>query len=128
MRGTCLLLLLVIPALAADYKPPKTSWGDPDLQGTWTSDDTRGVPMERPANFGERRYLTGQERLYNPGNNASPARAQAEALAEGKTVTNAGNGRGVDIAPAPSHWVEAARRASRATSQVIDPPDGRIPA
>ncbi len=141
MRRTCLCLLVIIPALAADFKPPKTSWGDPDLQGTWTSDDTRGVPMERPANFGERRYLTeqelaarakqveqGQERLLNPGNNSSPAKAQAEALAAGKTVTNAGNGRGVDIAPAPSHRVEAPRRASHATSQVIDPPDGRIPA
>ena len=32
----------------------KTPWGDPDLQGTWTSDDTWGVPMERPVSFGDR--------------------------------------------------------------------------
>src|SRR5215469_12320410 len=104
MRQLCLFVLLVGPILAADYKPPKTAWGDPDLQGTWTSDDTRGVPMERDTKLGERRYLTeqelaarekqvqqGQERLLNPGNNASPARAQAEALAAGTPVTNAGN-------------------------------------
>ena len=26
----------------------RTSWGDPDLRGTWTSNGARGVPMERP--------------------------------------------------------------------------------
>src|SRR5580658_625118 len=39
----------------------KTPWGDPDLQGTWTSDDTWGVPMERPATYGTRATLTEDE-------------------------------------------------------------------
>ena len=39
----------------------KTPWGDPDLQGTWTSDDTWGVPMERPVSYGDRLYLTEDE-------------------------------------------------------------------
>src|ERR1700735_2988719 len=39
----------------------KTPWGDPDLQGTWTSDDTWGVPFERPKNFGTRATLTEDE-------------------------------------------------------------------
>ncbi|MBI2149748.1 MAG: hypothetical protein HYU27_03980 [Acidobacteria bacterium] len=43
------------------WSVPKTPWGDPDLQGTWTSDDTWGVPFERPAQFGNRRYLTEDE-------------------------------------------------------------------
>ncbi len=30
---------------------PKTPWGDPDLQGPWTSDDTWGVPFERARQF-----------------------------------------------------------------------------
>src|SRR5262245_44369698 len=25
------------------YKAPRTSWGDPDLQGVWSSDDMEGV-------------------------------------------------------------------------------------
>src|ERR1700746_2371616 len=68
----------------------KTPWGDPDIQGTWTSDDTWGVPMERPASFGDRLYLTedelkdrekrviqSKERIENPSSdNHSPAKAQ----------------------------------------------------
>ena len=47
---------------AADTWPhPKTPWGDPDLQGTWTSDDCIGTPMNRPAKFGNRLYYTEQE-------------------------------------------------------------------
>src|SRR5215475_11614025 len=43
------------------WVPPKTPWGDPDLQGTWTSDDCIGTPMNRPANLGDRLYYTEQE-------------------------------------------------------------------
>src|SRR5688500_907718 len=28
-----------------DYKAPRTPWGDPDLQGVWSSDDMENVPM-----------------------------------------------------------------------------------
>jgi hypothetical protein len=122
------------------WTAPKTPWGDPDLQGSWTSDDVLGVPMERPKEFGERRYLTEQElvdrekrnqasqnRVLNPANTSSPARAQAEALASGATPV-APSARGVDVAPAPGNWLEFARRASHQTSQIVDPPDGRMPA
>jgi len=30
---------------------PRTPWGDPDLQGTYTNDDEFGIPFERPARF-----------------------------------------------------------------------------
>ena len=43
------------------WTQPKTPWGDPDLQGTWTSDDCIGAPMNRAANFGDRLYYTEQE-------------------------------------------------------------------
>src|SRR6059036_3263723 len=50
------------PAPAAkNWTPPKTPWGDPDLQGTWTSDDCIGTPLNRPANLGEKLYYTEQE-------------------------------------------------------------------
>ena len=28
-----------------DYKAPRTPWGDPDLQGVWSSDDMSNIPM-----------------------------------------------------------------------------------
>ena len=30
------------------YTVPRTPWGDPDFQGVWSSDDTSGIPRERP--------------------------------------------------------------------------------
>jgi hypothetical protein len=40
----------------------RTSWGDPDLQGEWTSEGEFGVPFERPAEFGAREFLTDSTR------------------------------------------------------------------
>ena len=41
------------------WTPPKTSWGDPDLQGQWPA--TANIPMQRPANLGTGRVLTDEE-------------------------------------------------------------------
>ena len=46
---------------AADFKAPRTPWGEPDLEGTWTSQAELGVPFERPAEFGTRERLTDEE-------------------------------------------------------------------
>ena len=32
------------------YTVPRTPWGDPDLQGVWSSDDKQGIPMQRAQN------------------------------------------------------------------------------
>jgi hypothetical protein len=131
------------------WTAPKTPWGDPDLEGTWTGDDTWGVPFERPKQFGTRKTLTEdelkdrQKRVVqseefvetgvragsSPGAH-SPAVAQIEAASKGEAPPPPAQGqygRGVDAAPVPGHWGEFARRPSPATSQVVDPPDGRIP-
>ncbi len=36
-------------ASAKPYVPPKTPWGDPDLQGNYTNKYEQGTPFERPA-------------------------------------------------------------------------------
>jgi hypothetical protein len=142
-------LMAAVPAVAetpakadAPFVAPKTPWGDPDIQGTWTSDDTWGVPFERPKNFGTRATLTedelkaraktvenSEEFVESGGTNHSPAKAQIDAAAKGETAPAPQGrfGRGVDSAPVPGHWGEFARRASHQTSQVVDPPDGRLP-
>jgi hypothetical protein len=44
---------------ASTYTPPKTPWGDPDLQGVW--DNHTVVPMQRPANLAGKRSFTEAE-------------------------------------------------------------------
>src|SRR5688572_32026252 len=38
-----------------------TAWGDPDLTGMWPVTHLNGTPVQRPAQFGDRRLLTDQE-------------------------------------------------------------------
>ena len=40
---------------------PRNAFGQPDLEGIWTSDDMKGVPMARPAQYGNRAYLSDEE-------------------------------------------------------------------
>src|SRR4051812_14279823 len=43
------------------WTPPRTPWGHPDLQGIWTSDDMRSVPVQRPDSVAGRNTLTADE-------------------------------------------------------------------
>ena len=90
------------------WTAPKLAWGHPDLEGIWTSDDMRGVPMSRPPQFGTRRHLTDEE---------FAARARERATA-----------RKVDDARTGTFRNEEGTRDFGYTSLVIEPPDGRIPA
>jgi len=85
----------------------RTPWGHPDLQGTWSSDDVRGIPLQRPEDLGTRAELTDEEFAERQRGND----AQVERLREGGTAFLAE--RGV--------------RTFRYTSLVVDPPNGRIP-
>ena len=33
------------------YVPPRTAWGDPDLQGVYTNSNEYATPLERPKEF-----------------------------------------------------------------------------
>lgn len=65
MRPAILAILLVswaAPATAqAPYASPRTPRGHPDLQGVWTSDDARTVPVQRPPELGEKASPTDAE-------------------------------------------------------------------
>ena len=90
------------PPGASAYSPPRTAWGEPDLQGSWTTDDALNIPLQRPARFGTRTYLTDEE---------FAARVKADAL----------NRRTLERVPLST-------RSFRQTSLIADPPDGRLPA
>jgi hypothetical protein len=92
---------------ANPYTVPKTPWGEPDLQGIWSSDDAT-MPMSRPQNFGDRLYLNDEEFA-----------ARQKQIQTG--INNAENAVG-------SFRGDFARRAFRQTSLIVDPPDGRTPA
>src|SRR5690606_21918951 len=36
---------------AKPYVPPRTPWGDPDIQGGYSNKDENGIPFERPGNL-----------------------------------------------------------------------------
>src|SRR5215475_16233482 len=48
---------------ATTYAPPKTPWGDPDLQGNYTNKYEQGTPFERPAELEGKTLanITGKE-------------------------------------------------------------------
>jgi hypothetical protein len=127
MAVAAVLALTAQSAIAQDAKAlpatkswtqPETPWGDPDLQGTWTSDDCIGTPTNRPANLGEKAYYT----------EAELAERQARLTQQKETdlkETVAPDQR-VGTGP-PAHWGERARRPCKQTSLVMDPPNGRTP-
>src|SRR6185503_18264391 len=64
MLGATLAALL--PAMIAGqtakpFNPPKTPWGDPDLQGLWPGNHMVGTPLERDRSLGTRAFLTDDE-------------------------------------------------------------------
>ena len=44
-----------------DWKVERFSWGDPNLEGTFTSRDMSGIQMERNEQYGTRESLTAEE-------------------------------------------------------------------
>jgi len=103
---------------AKSWTHPKTPWGDPDVQGTWTSDDCIGTPLQRPANLGDRLYYTEQE--------LAQRQANLERQLQNDLVETVAPTARVGTGP-PGHWGERARRPCKQTSLVIDPPNGRVP-
>ena len=110
---------LTLPSLDAQkpapYKAPRTPWGDPDLQGLWPGN--MGVPLQRPAEFGERATLTDAE--------FARKEAQAKSQAEADAQEFVAPGTAIGIGP-PSHWTERGV-PTRQASLIVDPENGRLP-
>ncbi|MCY4658260.1 MAG: hypothetical protein OXF93_00400 [Acidobacteria bacterium] len=102
---------LTAGASAADWRPPRTAWGAPDLQGVW--DYRTLTPLQRPQEFAGKETLTAEE--------AAAYEARQSALLD-------------DYDRAPSvhakWWLDYGRDLTddRRTSLLVAPPDGRLPA
>jgi hypothetical protein len=97
----------------SDWEQPMTSWGDPDLRGTWPINHLTGVPLQRDPALGERRYLNEEEMRERTAQYGE----RSERL--GNEVE--GNQLGM------GHWVEWGQ-LNNIASLIIDPPDGQLPA
>lgn len=118
----CHLLLIVVfqfpqSGLAVDdYTVPLTEWGQPDLQGVWNF--SSDVPMERPAQFGDRQFLTEEE----------VAAARLEPLRIGRSDTVRSTASGIEALYNDTIWMENIdTEGDIRTSHIVYPPDGRMP-
>lgn len=93
-----------------------TPWGEPDLQGTWTNATI--TPLERPTNLGGKAFLTADE----------AAALEKRAAAQRETADDRPPRPG-DVGSYNDFWMDSGTKvvASRQTSLVVDPPDGRVP-
>src|SRR5665213_1453686 len=94
--------------------PPRTPWGDPDLQGTWFV--LYDEPLERSAANAGKEFLTDAEveaadakKGINPGRNARSSNPEQ------------------DVSGAYNAVFNSVLRTGKRTSMIVDPPDGKIP-
>ena len=100
---------------AAAWTPPRTPWGDPDLQGYYFN-HSGYTPLERPRELAGKAVYTEEEALA-----AFKRAVEADAEVDPRTVHYDWKEYGMDA------WQSGVRPNLR-TSLVVDPPDGRIPA
>jgi hypothetical protein len=113
---------------AAPYSPPRTAWGDPDLQGIWPGTDMVGVPFERSEQFGTRLFLTDAELKARQAQAAKQAALDVLEFDLNKPpaeIVALGDVGGVTSPP--PHWLERGV-PSRQSSLIIEPANGRLPA
>src|SRR6478735_3693502 len=93
---------------------PRTPWGEPDLQGVWTSEAELSTPFERPREFGERQFLTDEEfaqRKAQAGRQIDSDNAEFDV----NTADTKNAGAVGSATSPPPHWLERSK-VSRRTS------------
>jgi hypothetical protein len=90
-----------------NWKAPRLAWGHPDLEGTWTSDDMRGVPQTRSKATMDRESLTPEEFQQRAGGDEA---SRDRAVNQETFLRN-----------------EFGVRTFGYTSVVVDPPTGQMP-
>jgi len=112
----------------------KTPWGTPSLEGVWANELV--VPMERPPEFGTREFKTPEEMakaeqaLIVERDKDGSGGWKGKGRRDSRTVNGKlAIGTEKDVARAYNgFWFgEPVTTPGRRTSQIIDPPDGRLP-
>ena len=107
---------------------PRTSWGQPDLQGIW---DFRTItPLERPRSLSDQEFLSAEE-AANLEQEVIARNADLAIRSAQRTEVTESVDRGEEGAPGfyNNFWLDRGTRTvgTRRTSLVVDPADGRIP-
>jgi hypothetical protein len=101
----------------AKYVAPRTPWGEPDLQGTYSNRTL--TPFERSPNVAGREFFTPEE--------VAQMEKRAEERNGGDETRNRGTRGDVERAYNDFWWDPGRKVTTLRTSMVIDPPDGRVP-
>jgi hypothetical protein len=107
------------------YKTPRTSWGDPDLQGIWPGTAMVGVPMQRDEKLGTRNVLTDEEFAAREAQFARQEEQDNADFDLENAANTPGGAVGGPVSP-PPHWLERGE-PQRQASLIVDPPNGRTP-
>jgi hypothetical protein len=130
-RLGCVSLLALAwsaPSFAESYKAPRLSDGTPDFQGVWTN--ATATPMERPAEFGNRRAFTKEEADAIEREARGRVAEDAAPSDPNKKIEAVKN-----LPPVGNYnlfWTDRGMTAALIngeyrTSVIIDPPNGRFP-
>lgn len=117
MAGLAPACLIAQTPSGKQWSPPRTPDGQPDIQGNWSTATL--TPLERPAEFAGKEFLTPQEAaeyekrtLERVNSDRRDGGAQADLS---RNYNEFWRDRGTTVV------------ATRRTSLVVDPPDGKVP-
>jgi len=100
-----------------NWKPARFSWGHANLEGTFTSRDMGGIPLQRPDQFGTRQFLTPEE--FQARATAGPSGFAAFVNQQSENESR------IELSALDS--TETGTRVFGYTSYVIEPLNGKIP-
>jgi hypothetical protein len=111
---------------APQYQAPRTAWGVPDLQGTWTSASL--TALERDDSFKGRAALTAAEATEYERSNAFAKFAAEDA----KPTDPSAKSTAGDVGGYNAFWLDpgtklAVINGEARTSFIVDPANGKIP-
>ena len=112
---TVVIVMMLLPSSTASQTrtesgaPPRTAWGDPDLNGTWSYASL--TPLQRPTSMADKEFFTPEE-----------------AAERNHAVTLDQPPRPGDVGSYNALWFDRGEVSSDLrTSLIVDPPDGRLP-
>jgi hypothetical protein len=119
--GVVFVIALVglMPVTVVGQTGQRTSWGDPDLQGSYTFSTT--TPLLRPEALGDKEFFTDEEI-------AAQEQATIERNLEALNAPAERAVAGGNVGAYNNHWLEPGTRPTNRTSLIVDPPNGQLPA